>query len=172
MAWANWIGLFTWGDLLTVYSGNYDTSFMNQASVICHAYRLISCSLILVAIPFCICPASVQYNKKKLTRYTKSYTFIQKLSVWSHIIEGLNMTIWHVFKYGICDLSGIDAQKEVIKNLDQVGAQTSKLTPYLVCLFRIFNFGLKILLISVGPMQGNGFDWGKMKPKLREFLRP
>ena len=88
---------------------------MNQASVIRHAYRLISCSLILVAIPFCICPASVQYNKKKLTQFSESYTFIQKLSVWIHIIEGLNMTIRHVFKYGICDLSGINAKKEVIK---------------------------------------------------------
>mgnify|MGYP001798214568 CR=1 FL=1 len=115
MAWANWVELFTWGDLLTVYSENYDTPFMNQASVIRHAYRLISCSLLLVAILFCICPASVQYNKKKLTQFSESYTFIQKLSVWIHIIEGLNMTIRHVFKYGICDLSGINAKKEVIK---------------------------------------------------------
>ena len=145
---------------------------MIHASVIRHAYRLISCSLILVAIPFCICPASVQYNKKKLTQYTESNTFIQKLSVWSHIIEGLNMTIRHVFKYGICDLSGIDAKKEVIKNLDQVGAQTSKLTPYLACLFRIFNFGFDILLTSVGPLQGNALEGGKMKPKMTEFFSP
>ena len=115
MAWANWIGLFTWGDLPTVYSENYDTPFMNQASVIRHAYRLNSCSLILVAIPFCICPASVQYNKKKLTQYIKSYTFIQKISIRRHIIERQNMTNRYVFKYGICDLSGIDAKKEAIK---------------------------------------------------------
>ena len=82
------------------------------------------------------------------------------------------MTIRHVFKYGMCDLSGMNAQKEVIKNLYQVGAQLSKLTPYLVCLFRIFKFGLNILLISRGPLQGNAFEGGKMKPNLREFLLP
>ena len=53
-----------------------------------------------------------------------------------------------------------------------MGAQTSRLTPYLACLFRIFNFGFDILLTSVGPLQGNALEGCKMKPKMREFFSP